>query len=870
MKTKTLFVIIFLWGMTSLSIFLQANSNVVIKDIDYLTGEDFVQLHFKIDQMIPIPYVFHPDKNDNTRIVMRMNDVSFEPKKNLFQFDSSVIDFIKVSANTKNTDVDVEIKLKEQVNYRVFTNQKGLYIEFPKLKSVSTPSPSPPASSPVSSPASSPQPVANSTPISHQVPANVDANEETGTDTGTVTGEDIDKNSGSVVIKDIKIISKNPNRLKFRVVMSGAQLPSFNVIPIPQEPVRLAIDFQGTRSRRINIPVNLLNVKQVRGGYNSPSVFRIVFDLKYLKKYKVSPIMGGKIVEVEFFDKDSDYQTAAADPPSTAPIDIEVKEKGLVLSNTSEIPKSINVDKPTAVPGNGGHGDGNGNPDPNGGQTNMVISNIDDNGGGSEVIVNRDQGTTPMITNVTKDNEDFFGEEKSMVKLDNSALQESDEESSAGENRLTTITKGIFDRQTIDEGAKKYSGELMDFNFHNADLKDVIKVIGKISGLNIIMDPGVSGRVTSQLTNVPWDQALQLFLKINGLDMVLEGNIVRIGRVQDLEAESQRLLKLREARAMEGDLRVVTATLSFAKASEVVGILKAQLSPRGGILVDQRSNTLIISDIPSKVGMVEKLIETLDTANPQVSIEARIVETNTNFVESFGIQWGYNFIADAAHGNQTTLKFPHDVQVSGNQYISQASPLIGPLGGYAVNLPATGAQGGTVFTLGNVANTFRLDMAISAMQSKGEGRIISAPKTTTQNNMEASIMQGKQIPIQTIQNNTVTVQYRPAALELKVTPQITADGTIITSLEISNNSADFANLVNGIPPITTQSIKTTVMVPDGGTIVIGGMYRVEKSTTREGIPFFSKLPLLGALFRNKSKRGEQKELLVFITPRIIK
>jgi type II secretory pathway component HofQ len=161
-------------------------------------------------------------------------------------------------------------------------------------------------------------------------------------------------------------------------------------------------------------------------------------------------------------------------------------------------------------------------------------------------------------------------------------------------------------------------------------------------------------------------------------------------------------------------------------------------------------------------------------------------------------------------------------------------------------------------------------MAISAMQSKGEGRIISAPKTTTQNNMEASIMQGKQIPIQTIQNNTVTVQYRPAALELKVTPQITADGTIITSLEISNNSADFANLVNGIPPITTQSIKTTVMVPDGGTIVIGGMYRVEKSSTREGIPFFSKLPLLGALFRNKSKRGEQKELLIFITPRIIK
>lgn len=863
MKTKTLSVIIFLWGMASLSIVLQANANVVIKDIDYLTGKDFVQLHFKIDQMIPIPYVFHPDKNDNTRIVMRMNGVSFEPKKSLFQFDSSVIDFIKVSTNTQNTDVDVEIQLKEQVNYRVFTNQKGLYIEFPRLKSTSS------LSSPASSP---PQPVDPTPTPQQQTPDNVNANGETGADTSPVTGEDINKNSSGIVIKDIKIISKDPNCVKFRVILNGTQPPNFNVIPIPQAPARLAIDFRDTRSKRINKPVHLLNVNQVRGGYNSPSVFRIVFDLKYLKKYKVSPIMGGKIVEVEFFDKDSDYQAAAAEPPSAAPIDIEVKEKGLVLSNTSETPKSINVDKPTAVPGNGGYQDGDGNPDPNGGQTNMVISNIDDNASGSEVTVTRGQGTTPMVTNVNKDKDkdDFFGEEKSMVKMENSALQDPDEKSSPEEGRLTTISKGIFDRQTIDEGSKKYTGERMSFNFHNADLKDVIKIIGKISGLNIILDPGVSGRVTSQLTDVPWDQALELFLKINGLDMVLEGNIIRIGRVQDLEAESQRRLKLKEARAMEGELKVVTATLSFAKAAEVVGILKAQLSPRGGILVDQRSNTLIISDIPSRVEMVDKLIKTLDTPNPQVSIEARIVETNTNFVESFGIQWGYNFIADAAHGNQTTLKFPHDVQASGNQYISQSSPLLGPLGGYAVNLPATGAQGGTVFSLGNVANTFRLDMALSAMQSKGEGRIISAPKTTTQNNMQASIMQGKQIPIQTIQNNTVTVQYRPAALELKVTPQITADGTIITNLEINNNSADFANLVNGIPPITTQSIKTTVMVPDGGTIVIGGMYRVEKSTTKEGIPFFSKLPLLGALFRNKSKRGEQKELLVFITPRIIK
>jgi type IV pilus secretin PilQ/predicted competence protein len=864
MKTKTLFVIIFLWGIVSLSIILQANpanSNVVIKDIDYLTGDDFVQLHFIIDRMIPIPYVFHPDKNDNTRIVMRMNGVSFQPKKNLFQFESSVIDSIKVLTNAKNTDVDVEIRLKEQVNYRVFTNQKGLYIEFPRVKPISA-SLSPQEPPPVSSPG---QPV-NSTPKPQAAANDTDMKKETAADPGTggggtgrATGENIDKDSSSIIIKDIEIISKEPDRLKFRVILSGPP-PGFNVVPIPEDPVRLAIDFKNTRCKRMNKPVNLLNVKQVRGDYNTPSVFRVVFDLKYLKQYKVSPIMGGKIVEVEFFDNNLDHQAAYTEPPSSAPIDIEVKEKGLLISNTSEIPASIDVDNPPAVPGNGGNHNGNGNTGAAGGIT-----------GANGVTVTQDQGTTPMITNVPQNKEDFFGEEKSRIKVEDNGLQESEagEKSTAEEAQDTSAAK-TYSSQVVDEGGKKYKGEPMSFNFHNADLKDVIKIIGKISGLNIILDPGVSGRVTSQLTDVPWDQALELFLKINGLDMVQEGNIVRIGRVQDLEAETLRRLKLSAARAMEGELKLITVTLSFAKAQDVLGILKAQLTPRGEILVDKRSNTLIISDIPSIVAMIDRLIEILDTPNPQVSIEARIVETNANFIESFGIQWGYNFIADAAHGNQTTLKFPNDIQANGNQYKSMASPLVGPLGGYAVNLPASGAMGGTVFSLGNVANTFRLDMAISAMESKGEGRIISAPKTTTQNNMEASIMQGKQIPIQTIQNNTVTVQYRPAALELKVTPQITADGTIINKLEISNNSADFANLVNGIPPITTQSIKTTVMVADGGTIVIGGMYRVEKSSTREGIPFFSKLPLLGALFRNKSKRGEQKELLVFITPRIIK
>lgn len=351
--------------------------------------------------------------------------------------------------------------------------------------------------------------------------------------------------------------------------------------------------------------------------------------------------------------------------------------------------------------------------------------------------------------------------------------------------------------------------------------------------------------------------------------MIQEGNLLRIGTVQKLTNEIKARNALKEEREKEKDLKLISRTLSYAKVKDVSAILKDQLSGRGKILEDARSNTLIISELPERIQRIDSLIDALDVATAQVSIEARIVETFSNYTESLGIQWGYGFSADAMYGNQTSLKFPSSVSANGALLRAESFPS-GPLGGYAVNLPAAGANTGTIFSIANVANTFRLDVALSAMEQRGKGRIISAPKTTTQNNQEASIMQGKQIPVQTLQNNTVTVKYVNAMLELKVTPQITAKGTVIVNIDIKNNAADFANLVNDIPPIITQTIKTSVMVGDGGTIVIGGMYRVEDSTSTARTPFFSKIPLLGNLFKNSSKRREQKELLIFITPRIIK
>jgi type IV pilus assembly protein PilQ len=948
MKTKSILnVILILYCIAGLTLFTHAadNNNVAVKDVEYLKGDDFVQLYFKINKMIPIPDVFYPDKKDNTRIIMRLSNTTFQLGKNLLTFDSSVIHSVKIDNGKQFTDV--EIKLKEQVNYRVFTNRKGLYIEFPNVKKflAKDKDKKNKENKPVLAKNNPPQnkPKANTQDKKKNKPWMLPAEKKNykfpelpnDSDPLPAKKEEVAKEGNPVQLKDIILRHKNDTMVSFDVIMSKPT--DFSIIPIPQSPARLAIDFKNTRSKQIKKFVDQLNVKKVRGAYNSDSVYRVVFDLHYLKNYKVSPKNGNKkILEVTFFNnklqnpvqhhalnvknkpapvkkkaaktakkaanKKNQQKTAIekvpvkknAGPVKINPADFiarkdepttkksKAEKKGRKNKKQAQLMARANTINAPASPLQLGK-------ENNANSANGIVVTKNEKGVQLRDIPSKDRNrgieqvstppkntikaqtpTVAPVQNKVSANdgtvpEDFFGEEKSQVN-----------QTTPGQTTTTTagsqqnLSQINFLNRTIAGGKRQYIGDPMGFNFHNADLKDVIKIIAKISGLNIVIDPGVSGRVTAQLSQVPWDQALELFLKQNGLDMIQEGNILRIGSVDKLAAEAARRRALRDARQMEDDLEVFTKTLSFAKVNEVSAILKKQLSKRGGILQDVRTNTLIISEIPGKIVEMKKLIEVLDTANPQVSIEARIVETNANFIESFGIQWGYNFIADASHGNQTTLKFPNSISSYGTQYTSESSPLLGPLGGYAVNLPATGATSGTVFSLGNIANTFRLDMALSAMQTKGQGRIISAPKTTTQNNMEAIIMQGKQIPVQTIQNNTVTVIYRPAALELKVTPQITADGTVVTQLEINNNSADFANLVNGIPPITTQSINTTVMVPDGGTIVIGGMYKVEKTTTKQGIPVLSKIPLLGNLFKSSAKRSEQKELLIFITPRIIK
>jgi type IV pilus assembly protein PilQ len=426
--------------------------------------------------------------------------------------------------------------------------------------------------------------------------------------------------------------------------------------------------------------------------------------------------------------------------------------------------------------------------------------------------------------------------------------------------------------KTIHDAEEKYTGELLSPKFKDADLRDVILWLGERAGLNVIFDPDVRGTVTCSFVDIPWDQFLDLILKNNKQGRILEGNVLRIAPLGVLAEEEKALQTLRDAREASGPLLTKTFTLSYAKAKDVLELLKNKKSARGEIVIDERTNTIIVSDVKEKLDLIENLISALDTQTPQVQIETRIVEATSTFVRNLGIQWGARGIADPFYGNQTSLQFPNKVLVDG-ALIPEGivtKGIGGPLGGYAVNLPAPAFSSAIGVSFANILDTFRLDVALSALETSGNGRIVSSQRVTSQNNKEAYINQGRQIPVQTQANFTVTTQYVNAGLELRATPQITAEGTIIMTLDIQNNAADFANLVNGIPPITTQSARTTVMVADGGTTVIGGIYRAEDAITRERVPFLHRIPILGSLFRSFSQTRQNRELLIFITPRIIK
>jgi len=430
----------------------------------------------------------------------------------------------------------------------------------------------------------------------------------------------------------------------------------------------------------------------------------------------------------------------------------------------------------------------------------------------------------------------------------------------------------------VTEGRKRYTGHPVSLDFQNADLRSVLRTFAEISGLNMVIDPAVQGTVDIVLTEVPWDQALDIILRGNQLGYTVDGTIVRIAPLKVLAAEEDERRKLADAQALSGDLRVRTFALSYAKATELQPLLtRSALSQRGQIQVDPRTNTLIITDLTDRLTTAENLINILDRPEPQVEVEARVVTTTRDFARELGIQWGFNGRVDPEIGNTTGLAFPNRGSIGGRTgTVSGPEVSNDPRGdprqraGTVVNLPVSPANGAIGLALGSINGAFNLDVALSALERTGKGRVLSTPRLTTQNNVEAEVAQGIQIPIQTVANNTVTVSFKDAVLMLKVTPQITSANTVIMRITVENATPDFGRDVQGIPPIDTQRALTQVQVNDGATTVIGGIFVSRESSNINRVPFLHRVPLIGWLFRRDEIQDESRELLIFITPRILR
>ena len=416
----------------------------------------------------------------------------------------------------------------------------------------------------------------------------------------------------------------------------------------------------------------------------------------------------------------------------------------------------------------------------------------------------------------------------------------------------------------VESQERQFTGEPISLELKDADIKDVLRMFAKTTGLNIVVDPDVSGTVTVQLENVPWDQCLDTILKINRLDYIVENNVLRVAKIDRLKEEKRSLADYKNAEEMARPMRTVTKGLSYARADEISRLLTSQnflLSARGSVVTDTRTNQIIIRDTVDRLDGILNLIDQLDTPNPQVLIEARIVETTRSFAQAIGIVWGFQGNADPEHGTSTGWTFPNKARVRGGVDLSR--PGFGN---------ADGVGSVVSFTFADILDSFNLGFALQAAESDGLVKVISSPKVQAQNNQLAHIQSGLLIPVQTVANQTVTVVYVDATLSLDVTPQITAEGTVVLDIDLKKREPAEGVIIQGAGnvPLSTRDARTRVMVRDGGTTVIGGIYKFNDNTSKSGIPGLNKIPLLGALFRSNEFSKKHEELLIFITPRIVK
>jgi type IV pilus secretin PilQ/predicted competence protein len=584
-----------------------------------------------------------------------------------------------------------------------------------------------------------------------------------------------------------------------------------------ENPARVVIDLPGIKNKltKNTVEVGDSLVKRVRGGQFKSDVARVVIELSQTTNFNIAK--SGDRLHVTFGEA---AKTAASAP---AP---EVK--------IAEVPKVIETAKSTDVVS----------------QVPAIADNAtwklpqDASQGATSVIHAQDQAPPPPAPRSRR--------------ATPTPLSQTTPAPSSTENVFTeppgpaVSPLAAGGARQLSAGEKVFTGEPISLNLKDADIKDVLRTFAQLTGLNIAVDPNVNGSVTVDFVDVPWDQALDLILRQNGLSYVLEGNVMRVGTLSRLSEEAAANRRLQEEERLNVPLTTVSFKLSYARATDVASLLKEIASPRARLIVDQRTNQLIISEIPAYLTTMRNLIDSVDVPNRQVVIEARIVETTQSFLQQYGFNWGFRGTLDPSVGTGTGLVFPSRVDVVGGPFeFAAGNPVLS-------------------FSLGNVLGTFTLDVALNAAEQESAARVIAAPRIQTQDNVPAQIQAGTQIPFQTRINFTTTVTYVDATLSLSVTPQITEAGTVIMDIQVQKNDPGPTAADAPGPSIATRRALTKLMVRDGGTAVIAGIYQTNETNLQNRMPFLYQIPIIGNLFKRHDVNSTHQELLIFITPRIVR
>jgi len=433
---------------------------------------------------------------------------------------------------------------------------------------------------------------------------------------------------------------------------------------------------------------------------------------------------------------------------------------------------------------------------------------------------------------------------------------------------------------TLNAQAGRYSGRRIDLDLKDADIHNILRLLADVGRVNVVTADDVTGNVTIRMRNVPWDQALDVVLQAKGLGMVRTGNLIRVAPLATLQKERELRLAAAKQEYELTPLETRLIPVSYARADELQNRARDLLSPRGTIAVDERTNVLIARDISGSLDNIEQLVRALDTQTPQVLIEARIVEATSRYQRDIGIQWGGDATFSDATGNPTGIAFPSSVGLAGGNYDGQSptqglSPTTPQIAtpNYVVNLPAavgTGSGGALGLSLGSINNNFNLGVRLSAAEASGLLRIVSSPRILTLDNREARINQGTLIPFAQLSAQGVQTTFQEAKLQLLVRPHVTADGSVSMHVKINRDEPDFNQTsARGDPTILKREAETDLLVMDGHTAVIGGIFTRNTGRNLDQVPFFGDIPILGVLFQRRRASDTRNELVIFLTPRIV-